>query len=130
TALTSLGQCAVMNNTATVSAANTGSLNDSGLITCVTPVLSIVKPPDNGTISAGATATFSIVVTNNGPGTATGVTITDPLPAGGGVNWTTATAGCTVQLQAGVQTLNCTVGTLAQGASFTAVVTAPTSLQA
>jgi uncharacterized repeat protein (TIGR01451 family) len=65
-------------------------------VTIDQPVISIAKTPDGATITAGDTATFTIVVTNLGPGTAASVTISDPLPAGGGVNWTTATAGCTV----------------------------------
>src|SRR5207244_3718641 len=128
TAATSLGHCTVMNNTATASATNASSVNDPGSITCQTPVIVIAKTPDNGTIIAGDTATFTIVVTNNGPGTATGVAISDPLPAGGNVNWTTATANCSVTGAVGAQTLNCTVGSLTQGSSFTAVATAVTSL--
>ena len=130
TAPTSLAACAQMNNTATASASNADSVNDTGSITCQTPVLAIAKTPDAGVITAGSTATFTIVLTNNGPGTATGVAISDPLPAGGGVTWATVTAGCTVTGAVGAQTLNCTVGSIAAGNSFTAVVTAPTSLAA
>src|SRR5262249_57187544 len=83
---------------------------------------------DGATIIAGDTATFTIVVTNNGPGTAKAVTISDPLPAGGGVTWATATANCSVSGAVGSQTLNCTVGDLAVNGTFTAVVTALTSL--
>ncbi|MEO7157963.1 MAG: DUF11 domain-containing protein, partial [Vicinamibacterales bacterium] len=125
TAVTSFGKCTVMNNTATASASNAGTVTDTGLITCVTPVLQIAKTPDGGTITAGDTATFTIVVTNLGPGAATGVVIDDTLPAGGGVTWTTATPNCTVTLNV----LHCNVpGSLAANASFTAVVTAVTSL--
>src|SRR5207253_4736118 len=113
---------------------NALSVNDPGKITCQTPVLQIAKTPDNGTVLAGATATFTIVVTNLGPGTATGVTLTDnPLPAGGGVTWATATTGCTVSGAVGSQKLDCVVpapGSLAVNATFTAVVTAATSLSA
>src|SRR6185295_16151655 len=87
-AATSFGKCTVMNNTATASASNALSVSESGQIICQTPVLGISKKPYNGTITAGDTATFTIFVTNNGPGTATGVTVSDPLPAGGGVAWT------------------------------------------
>src|SRR5439155_17503822 len=39
-------------------------------VTIPKPVLAIVKTPDGGTFHAGDTISFSIVVTNNGPGTA------------------------------------------------------------
>ena len=126
TAQTSLQACATYPNTATAAASNAGQVQDDGLITCQTPVLQIVKTPDGQTIAAGDTATFTIVVTNLGPGSALNVVIDDPLPAGGGVTWGTATPNCTVV----ANVLHCNVGTLAQGASFTAVVTALTSLQA
>src|SRR6185295_2842215 len=89
------------------------------------PVLSIVKSPDGLTIIEGATATFTIVVTNQGPGVAKNAAITDALPAGGGVTWQTSSVGCTVTGAVGTQTLSCGFGTdFAEGATFTAVVTA------
>jgi uncharacterized repeat protein (TIGR01451 family) len=92
------------------------------------PVLQIEKTPDNGTINAGDTATFTIVVTNLGPGTAKHATLTDALPGGGGVTWTTSSSGCTVSGAVGSQMLNCALGVdLAENATFTAVVTAVTS---
>ena len=126
-AVTSPQACAVMNNTATVTSTNAGSATDTGSITCQVPVLAITKTPDGAAIGPGATATFTIVLTNNGPGAATGVAISDPLPAGGGVTWSTSSTGCTVAGAVGAQTLSCTVGSLAQGASFTAAVSAVTS---
>src|SRR5205814_958748 len=128
TAATSVSACASMDNTATANATNAVSVSDPGHIGCQTPVLAIAKTPDSGTITAGDTATFTIVVTNLGPGTATGVTLVDdPLPAGGGVTWATSTTGCTVSGAVGSQKLNCAVpapGSLAVNATFTAVVTA------
>jgi uncharacterized repeat protein (TIGR01451 family) len=92
------------------------------------PALQIVKTPDGATIIEGATATFTIVVTNLGPGVAKDASISDPLPAGGGVSWTTSTAGCSVTGSVGSQTLNCSLGAnFNEGASFTAVVKAVTS---
>jgi uncharacterized repeat protein (TIGR01451 family) len=44
--------------------------------------LSVVKNVDDSTPSEGATVTYTIQVTNNGPGTATGIEVTDLLPAG------------------------------------------------
>src|SRR5262249_54586616 len=118
-------------NTATASSTNAASVNDNGTIPCQIPVIAIVKTPDGATITASATATRAGKETNNGPGTATCVTISDPLPhgGGGGVTWSNATPNCSVTGAVGAQTLNCTVGTLAQGGSFTAAVTAPTTRQ-
>jgi uncharacterized repeat protein (TIGR01451 family) len=130
TAVTSVGHCAAMPNLATASATNAASVQDPGSITCQTPVLSIVKTPDGQTINGGDTATFTIVVSNLGPGTAKSVTLSDPLPAGGGVNWTTVTANCSVSGAVGTQTLSCSFGDLAAGASVTVVVSAVTSAAA
>src|SRR4030095_14223432 len=73
-------------------------------------------------------ATFTIVLTNNGPGSANNVAINDPLPNGATLTWSTASAGCTVTGSGAAQTLSCTVGTLAQGASFSAAVSATTAV--
>src|SRR4029079_2010877 len=81
--------CAVWNNTASASASNATSVNDPGQITCLAPALAIAKTPDVGAppINAGQTATFTIVLTNTGQGTANNVMITDTLPNNGGVTW-------------------------------------------
>jgi uncharacterized repeat protein (TIGR01451 family) len=97
-------------------------------VTISQPVLSIAKTPDNATIAAGNTATFTIVVTNLGPGTAKNGTLIDALPVGGGVIWTTKSIGCEVKGAPGPQMLNCSLGVdLLQGTNFTAVVSAVTS---
>ena len=106
---------------------NTAQASDTASITCQEPVLVVAKTPDSATITAGQTATFTVVVTNNGPGTANNVAISDPLPNGATLTWTTASAGCIDHRQRRSQALSCTVGTLAQGASFTAVASAATA---
>ena len=77
-----------------------------------------VPPPDLAVaktgpaqVTEGNTITYSLTATNLGPTTATGVEITDPVPAGS--TFSSAGAGCTQA--AGVVT--CTAGTLAPGAS-------------
>src|SRR5207344_2757336 len=117
-------------NTATGAASNAASVTDPGSITCQQPVLVIAKTPDGGTITAGQTATFTIVVTNTGTGTATGVAINDPLPNGATLTWQTGSPGCSIQGAGAAQTLSCpNIGTLAQGASSSpVVVTAATSV--
>ena len=62
---------------------------------------------------AGTTSTYSIQVTNAGPLAATGVVLTDALPAG--ATLVSTPAGCTLTLG----TLRCAVGSLGVGASAT-----------
>ena len=66
----------------------------------------------------GARSESPITTTNNGPGTATGVTLNDPLPGGSGVDWSIDSGtGCSITGTAPTQTLGCTYGDLAAGAS-------------
>ena len=64
-------------------------------------------------ISGGPQLTYSIAVTNNGPGDATGVVVTDTLPAGVVFGTANATVGTCAQ-DSGVVT--CDIGSLANGA--------------
>ncbi|MDP9301156.1 MAG: DUF11 domain-containing protein, partial [Actinomycetota bacterium] len=82
-------------------------------IAVVQPNISVTKVADAGTINAGDTARFTITVTNDGPGTANDVTLTDPLPAG--INWsiTPPVTGCSIS----AGTLSCSFATLDEGAS-------------
>ncbi len=70
------------------------------------------------TVPAGGEVTWTLTVSNQGPDDATGVTITDPLPAG--VVFVGADSPCT---QA-AGTVTCPVGALAAGASQTLTITA------
>jgi uncharacterized repeat protein (TIGR01451 family) len=73
-------------------------LNDSASVSTTPQLvadLAITKTPSAATINAGAPLTWTLVVTNAGPSTATDATVTDTFgPAFTGVTWTcTATAG-------------------------------------
>jgi uncharacterized repeat protein (TIGR01451 family) len=80
-----------LSNTATV---NSGSRLDrvqtaqAGIL-ILAPDVDVSQAADSGSISAGGTAGFTITVTNEGPGDARGLTLTDLLPAdlGSGINW-------------------------------------------
>jgi uncharacterized repeat protein (TIGR01451 family) len=81
--------------------------------------LQIIKTASAASIPEGGALTYTLAVSNLGPGTATGVTVQDQLPAGvtfvsaGGAGWQASQAG-------GVVTF--TTGSLAAGASATLTV--------
>jgi uncharacterized repeat protein (TIGR01451 family) len=66
---------------------------------------------------------FTAVVTNLGPGTATGVVLTDVLSTKLGFVSATSTAG-TCSWAPGSRTITCTIGTLASGAQATVTIDA------
>ena len=92
---------------------------------CPNPNLIMRKVAKRHAIASGTVARFTIVVTNQGPGLATGVTLRDLLPLG--LTWShNQPDRCAI---VGGQ-LNCTIGELAEGASFTIRISAPTSTTA
>ncbi len=112
-------------NTATASATNAPSVSKSATIVVDPPGLSISKTADAPPVSAGTSIGYTVTVSNSalaGTGTATGVTINDPLPAGPGINWSispayTGQGSCAITGAAGAQVLACTIGTMVPGAS-------------
>ncbi|CRK56046.1 internalin, putative [Alloactinosynnema sp. L-07] len=119
--VTDAADCGTLPNTATVSATNDSNPANNTATATITvncPDVTVEKTTDTGTISAGDTARFTITVRNLGPGTASGITLTDPLPAG--ITWTInpATAGCAITNN----TLTCDLGTLATNASVAITV--------
>jgi len=92
-------------------------LYDLTLNGCTPPqadlALAMTDSPDP--VSAGANLTYTLSVVNQGPAAATGVTVTDTLPAGVSLVSATATQGaCT-----GSSTISCSLGSLASGATAT-----------
>lgn len=130
--LTDQADCATIPNTATVASSSQGApyvdsnpSNNTSTANVVVqcPDLVIDKSTTTGTVSAGQTISFDITVTNNGPGIAFGVTLSDPLPTGAGVSWTENSAQCSIT--AGV--LNCAFGDLASGASASVTLSSATT---
>jgi uncharacterized repeat protein (TIGR01451 family) len=90
----------------------------------VSPDISVAKTPDAGSINGGANAVFNITVTNNGPVTATNVTLSDTLPTG--FTWTLGgTNAGSCGISAGV--LTCNFGSVLNGGTRTISLTAPTT---
>ena len=106
-------------NTATVSAnepdANPSNNTDSAAtgVGIETADLAVVKTGP-ATAVPGEKVTFRIVVTNNGPGTATGIQLADTTPSG--LTFNSASTPC-------ASGFPCSLGTLVSGSSITVSVT-------
>jgi uncharacterized repeat protein (TIGR01451 family) len=116
----------VVDNTGKVTTTNDGSDQSSDSV-CVQAVvdLAITKSGSPATQILGTgNITWTMVVTNNGPSTATGVKVSDPMPAGNTFVSASSTQGtCT-----GGATLNCDIGTMIDGATVTiTLITTPTT---
>jgi uncharacterized repeat protein (TIGR01451 family) len=113
-------------NEASVTTTNDGGDRDDDEIVVLGPDIHVTKA-GNGPISAGDTAEFTIVVSNDGQGDATGVVLTDNLP--NGIDWSTTVAGCSIAPDSGTvgQVLTCNLGSIIAGASRTVIVTGETS---
>ena len=85
--------------------------------------LSVAKSDSPDPVSKGTQLTYSILITNNGPGTATGVQLTDTLPASVQFVSAASTAGSCAQAGSMVA---CNLGDLSNGASVTiAIIVTP-----
>lgn len=107
-----------LSNTATVSSTSGDSNPANDGATATTTVTSqadvaITKTESPDPVIAGNQLTYAITVTNNGPGSANGVVVSDPLPAG--ITFISATPPFTCT--AGGGTVTCTLNTVAAGAS-------------
>ncbi len=86
--------------------------------------LQVTKSVAPAAQNAGSTATWTVTVRNNGPGTATGVSLSDDLPAGITVQSITPSQGtCGTG-----DPFTCNLGTLASGATATVAVAARPAL--
>jgi uncharacterized repeat protein (TIGR01451 family) len=120
---TTFASCGEISNTASVTTSNDGSGESTDDVTVQCPDLEIVKEADATSVSAGDQIGFTITVTNNGPGTAKGVTLDDPLPTGTGISWSDDSADCSIT----ADTLSCDFGDLGDGESASVHVTSPTT---
>jgi uncharacterized repeat protein (TIGR01451 family) len=122
TSATTAQSCGVVNNTGHVSTTNDGSADASAAVTVQCPDLEVVKT-GNGPLNAGDVATFTITLTNHGPGAAANTTLADQLPSGA---WTLGGADKAACSISGSNLLACDFGTVASGASKTITVSRTT----
>jgi len=114
-------------NTAVVSATepdpnpanNTDSTGNGGSASPTGVDVGIVKTASVSSINVGQSFHYTLLVVNHGPGTATGVTVTDPLPPNFQLSSATSTQGSC----SGTTTVTCNVGTMLNGASVTITIT-------
>ena len=110
-------------NTATVSGGgevNTANdtANDMTNIVAAGLVTGVAVAPPSGQDASGTTVTYAAVVTNNGPSMATSVDVADVLT--GNASFVSAPEGCTL---VSATSLDCPVGTLANGAQASFMIT-------
>jgi uncharacterized repeat protein (TIGR01451 family) len=132
------GSSVIYTATCTISGSATGTLINTATVASATPDpnaannsatdtdtiaasanLSLTKALNgSGNVTVGSNVTYTLTVTNNGPSTATGVVVTDTLPAG--LTYVSNTCGATFASP----TLTWNVGTLALNATATCNLTA------
>ena len=108
-----------LSNTATVDSSTPGGGAQDTAHTDITRSadLSLVKTVSPDPVTPGRPVTYTLTVHNAGLSDATGVQVTDPLPA---ALLNASAPGCTIV----AGTLSCPLGTLASGATTTVTVTA------
>jgi uncharacterized repeat protein (TIGR01451 family) len=131
---TSFASCTLYQNTASVAVTNEngGPFTSIASTTVQCPGLHITKTADASTVSTGTSIGFTVTVSNAGPGTATSVTLNDPLPAGSGVVWTISPAyagqgTCSITGSAPTQALVCSFGDMANPSSVTIHISSVTT---
>jgi uncharacterized repeat protein (TIGR01451 family)/CSLREA domain-containing protein len=108
--------------TATATAPDGSTSEFSGCRTATRPKanLSLTKEDDPNIVHAGQNVTYTLTVTNSGPNTASGVGVSDPLPATAAfVSATPSQGSCS-----GTSTVVCDLGTILKDGSATVTIVA------
>lgn len=126
---TTSASCGTVHNTAHVITTNDGSASATARVTVECARIDLTKVADNPQVSAGDEIGYVITATNNGAGTARGVTMTDTLPVTPGTHWTvdSASPGWTCAIAAGLLTCGGPTTSLSSGDSLRVHVISPTT---
>jgi len=122
--------CGYLVNTVTAQSSNAGVVSDIAAINVICGVnVKVTKVAERAEVAAGDNsqpARFIITVTNNGVDTATGVTLSDPLPTMRELNWRidSVNGGGTCSLAGG--NLACNFGNLSSGQTRVVIVSSLT----
>jgi uncharacterized repeat protein (TIGR01451 family) len=122
---TTKDSCGVYDNTATASADNNDDVEASDSTTVNCADIDVDKVADADSVDAGQPIGFTVTLTNNGTGTATGLSFSDPLPTGAGISWSIDPASAGWSIVGG--NLVYTPTSLAGGASTSVHITSPTT---
>ncbi|WP_316839897.1 Ig-like domain-containing protein [Pedobacter gandavensis] len=96
------------------------SITDEITVSLVSTDLAVLKSVDQQSAIVGSNVVFTVKAINNGPGTGTGITVTDQLPTGYTYVSDAAPAGTTYDAVTGLWT----IGNLASAADATITITA------
>ena len=126
---TTSASCGTVHNTARVRTSDERSAHASASILVQCAKISLTKKADKPLVTAGDAIGYTITAKNSGPGTAHGVTMTDPLPATAGTTWSVGTTspGWACSITGGVLTCGGPNTDLAAGASVSVHVTSATT---
>ena len=119
------GYSGTLPNTATATPTNGSAASGSATDTVLAPSLSVTET-GNGTVNSTDPVSFTVTVSNTGPGTAYNVNLNDPLPDSGHLSWTITNSNDPNATISG-GTLSDVIASLASGGSVTITVGASTA---
>lgn len=127
TGATSADACGEVENIASFGSDNANEGEDGAIVTILCPDVVVEKTAGTGEVSAGDTISFTMTMTNLGPGVAYGAALTDTLPTNAGLGWTIAESDATCSIDGGV--LSCEFGTLEAEQSASVTITSGTTAE-
>jgi len=84
---TTADSCGVYDNTASVTTSNDGQDEASASTEVLCADIDVAKEADAASVNAGEEIGFTVTISNNGDGLATGLSFSDALPGGDGIDW-------------------------------------------